>query len=259
MAGEPRRVLFPVVNLALNLVATERLAWQERKAHSFTVTPLACGSAVLGGWESGEPPGAYVETGGYAGRERDDRFPGKGISLATAMADLRRRGEPQHGIQLLARDGLPDDPVQRPARRLAAQSRLQALRPGRDEPLSADQGCCGPFFTELLGDTNDAAKDIYLSDGGHFENLGIYEMIRRRCRYIVVSDAGYDPESGFEDLGNAVRKVMADLDGVAIRFDELRIGSRREPGRRLAVCLCAGRDRLRKGRSRKRRRARSST
>ena len=40
--------LFHVINIALNVVSTKRLAWQERKAESFTVSPLHCGSAYLG-------------------------------------------------------------------------------------------------------------------------------------------------------------------------------------------------------------------
>jgi hypothetical protein len=42
-------------------------------------------------------------------------------------------------------------------------------------------------------------------------------MVRRRCRFIVVSDAGCDPCYLFEDLGNAVRKIDIDL-GITIRF-----------------------------------------
>src|SRR5262249_53360779 len=42
-----RRVLFPVINVTLNLVGGANLAWQERKASSFTISPLACGSATL--------------------------------------------------------------------------------------------------------------------------------------------------------------------------------------------------------------------
>jgi hypothetical protein len=40
--------LFHVINIALNVVSTKRLAWQERKAESFTVSPLHCGSAYIG-------------------------------------------------------------------------------------------------------------------------------------------------------------------------------------------------------------------
>jgi len=70
---------------------------------------------------------------------------------------------------------------------------------------------------EMLGLTTDDKAFVYLSDGGHFENLGLYEMVRRRCRYIVMSDAGCDPAFAFEDLGNAVRKIRIDL-GIEIYF-----------------------------------------
>jgi hypothetical protein len=69
----------------------------------------------------------------------------------------------------------------------------------------------------MFGLTSDDSNYVYLSDGGHFENLGLYEMVRRRCRFIVVSDAGCDPSFAFEDLGNAVRKIALDL-GISITF-----------------------------------------
>ena len=74
-----------------------------------------------------------------------------------------------------------------------------------------------PLFMEMFGLTSEKERWVYLSDGGHFENLGLYEMVRRRCRVIVVSDAGCDPDYEFEDLGNAVRKIWIDL-GVQIDF-----------------------------------------
>ena len=55
-----------------------------------------------------------------------------------------------------------------------------------------------PLVEEALGLTDDENPYVNLSDGGHFENLGIYEMVRRRCRMIVVCDAGHDPSCGFE-------------------------------------------------------------
>ena len=59
---------------------------------------------------------------------------------------------------------------------------------------------------------------LHLSDGGHFENLGLYELVRRHCRYVIVSDASADPELEFGDLGNAVRRVREDF-GVEIELD----------------------------------------
>ena len=63
---------------------------------------------------------------------------------------------------------------------------------------------------------------VYLSDGGHFDNLGLVEMVRRRCRFIVVVDAGADPDYGFTDLANAVRRIRIDL-GVRIELDAIDI------------------------------------
>jgi hypothetical protein len=82
------------------------------------------------------------------------------------------------------------------------------------------------FFRELFGMTNAGvtpagvpyAPGVHLSDGGHFENLGLYELVRRHCRYIIVSDCGADPTVAFDDLGNAVRRIREDF-GVEIELD----------------------------------------
>ena len=79
-----------------------------------------------------------------------------------------------------------------------------------------------PLLEEAFGQTTDSRSYVYLSDGGHFEDLGLYEMVRRRCRFIVVVDAGEDARFEFADLGNAVRKISIDL-GISIRFDGLQL------------------------------------
>jgi hypothetical protein len=76
----------------------------------------------------------------------------------------------------------------------------------------------GPII-EALGFTNANRSFVYLSDGGHFENLGLYEMVLRRCRIIVASDASQDEACKFQDLGGAVRKIRIDL-GIPIEFDD---------------------------------------
>src|SRR5262249_21162917 len=85
-----------------------------------------------------------------------------------------------------------------------------------------------PLIEETFGLTTDERPYVYLSDGGHFDNLGLYEMGRRRCRYIVVIDAGVDPDYTFGDLGNAVRKISIDL-GVKIRLHGLEKLKKRDP------------------------------
>jgi hypothetical protein len=76
-----------------------------------------------------------------------------------------------------------------------------------------------PVVREMLGLTDDQSPYCYLSDGGHFENLALYEMVLRRCRTIVVLDGGSDPDLTYEDLGNALRKIRIDF-GVPIDFEE---------------------------------------
>src|SRR5436190_19404782 len=82
-----------------------------------------------------------------------------------------------------------------------------------------------PIIDEALGLTDAESPYVYLSDGGHFENLGLYEMVLRRCHFIVVSDAGSDPECSFADLGESVRKIRMDF-GIPIDFDQMNIYSR---------------------------------
>ena len=73
-------------------------------------------------------------------------------------------------------------------------------------------------FRELYGRTDSHSPLVHLSDGGHFENLGVYELIRRRCRYVVSLDAGEDPEASDENLANLIRLVRIDF-GVRIQID----------------------------------------
>ena len=68
------------------------------------------------------------------------------------------------------------------------------------------------------GEVPRLMRDIHLSDGGHFENLALYELVRRHCRYILMSDCGADPTVAFDDLGNALRRVREDF-GVDITLD----------------------------------------
>jgi hypothetical protein len=67
-------------------------------------------------------------------------------------------------------------------------------------------------------DDRPVAEDVHLSDGAHFENLALYELVRRHCRYIIVSDCGADAEVSFDDFGNAVRRIREDF-GVEIEID----------------------------------------
>jgi len=64
---------------------------------------------------------------------------------------------------------------------------------------------------------------VELSDGGHFENLGLYELVRRRVDTMIVSDASADPKLSFASLANAVERVRVDF-GVSIDFEDVPLG-----------------------------------
>ena len=74
------------------------------------------------------------------------------------------------------------------------------------------------FLAELLGISTTCGRNLHLSDGNHFENFGLYELVRRHCRYIIVSDCGADPEVAFDDLANVLRRLREDF-GVEIDLD----------------------------------------
>jgi hypothetical protein len=57
----------------------------------------------------------------------------------------------------------------------------------------------------------------YLSDGGHYENTGVYELVRRRVPFIIASDNGADRFYEFSDLVNLIRKVRIDF-GAEVEF-----------------------------------------
>ena len=67
-------------------------------------------------------------------------------------------------------------------------------------------------FMAALSVHNNATKWIRLSDGGHFENLGVYELVGRGCMNIVVVDAGHDPNFKFADLAHAIEKCREDFE-----------------------------------------------
>jgi Patatin-like phospholipase len=73
------------------------------------------------------------------------------------------------------------------------------------------------FPAELLGRLDERWKSIYLTDGGHVENLGIYQLLKRRCKVIVAVDAEADPQMGFGSLMVLQRYARIDL-GVRIEL-----------------------------------------
>lgn len=188
-----------VISAALDLMRGEQLAWQERKAESFTMSRLHCGCLNIG----------YRPSAEY----------GDGITLGTAMAISGAAANPNMGFHSSALVGFL---------LTLFNGRLGCWlgNPGPAGARTWRQGgpryFVGPLFYEAIGNTTDRYKYVNLFDGGHFENLGLYEMVLRRCHYIIVSDASEDPKFSFADLGEAIRKIRIDF-GIPIEFGPMTI------------------------------------
>ena len=72
------------------------------------------------------------------------------------------------------------------------------------------------FLKELLGLLREDSEIVYLTDGGHLENLGMYELLRRRCKLIIAIDSEADPEMSFGSLVRLERYARIDF---GIRID----------------------------------------
>ncbi len=211
---------YPIINTTLNLSAGEQLAWQERKAASFIFSPCFCGFdlAAMNGpgsqvtdspRENRMKPCAYRRTAIYSRQ--------KGPSLGTAFSISGAAANPNQGyntspavaflmtvfnVRLGGWVGNPrrDKESQRPSPRFGLAS----------------------MVSDLLGRTDDRTHFVNLSDGGHFDNMGIYELVRRRCRYIILCDAEQDATYKFGGLGMVIRKCRIDF-GAHIDIDPSRI------------------------------------
>jgi len=68
-----------------------------------------------------------------------------------------------------------------------------------------------PAFSELFGGVSRQSRHLLIGDGGRFDNLGAYQLIKRRCRVVVVVDAERDARFEFGGLMSLIRICKADL------------------------------------------------
>ena len=75
------------------------------------------------------------------------------------------------------------------------------------------------LWNSMLGKANNKRGRVNVSDGGHIENLAVFELLRRRCKLIIAVDGSADPEYNFNDLQNLVRRAREKL-GIIIEFKD---------------------------------------
>lgn len=202
----------PILNTSLNVVRGKELALQTRKARSFAFTPL------FSGFTRESQDSRKLQSFFAATEKGASKLPGfkDGITLGTAVAISGAAASPNMGS------------YSEPA--LAFLMTLFDVRlgwwignPGGQRWRNGSPAI-GFYWLlrELLGSTNDYSSFVYLSDGGHFENLGVYELVRRKCKLIVACDASCDPNYSFGDLHNAIERCRTDF-GVNILLDGLSL------------------------------------
>lgn len=222
---------YPIVNTALNLVSGAELAWQTRRTASFAFTPRWCGyeqsSVAPGG--AGAPAGCYRPTDQYASRSGVGLDDDAGVRLGMAVALSGAAASPNMGAH-------SSPPLNFLMTMFNVRLGRWCPNPARRAWTSASPPI-GLFslLSELFGQLDSDAAYVHLTDGGHFDNLGIYELVRRRCRLVIAVDVGSDRYLAFEDLGNAIRRCATDLH-VRIDLDVSRLGALGDQGMCGASC-----------------------
>lgn len=185
---------------SLNVPASKSDELRGRGADLFTFSSLYCGGPLIG-WR---PTTEWEEA---------DPF----LDLGTAMAISGAAAAPRMGtltsVKYTALLAL-----------LNVRLGYWLAKPGTQKKWDRVPGGLH-FMREITGRVHERLNFLNLSDGGHIENSGIYELLRRRCRYIIAIDGEADPDHTFSGLLNAIR--MANIDfGVSISpdFSDLRDG-----------------------------------
>jgi hypothetical protein len=194
LANERQGAPYHLINTTLNLVGSRELATAQRSSAAFTLSRLFCGSLRTG----------YRLTGEYMGG---------GLSLGTAVAVSGAAVSPNMGALKTSAS------VAMILTLLNVRLGFWAPTPNQRRWRSS-QARLWPYYTlrEFLSETNDLSSYCYLTDGGHFDNTGLYSLVQRGCRFIVVADCGADPKPCFQDLGDAIRRCRIDF-GAEIELD----------------------------------------
>ncbi len=195
---------YPVINSALNVEGSKMANKRGRNADFFTFTPDFVGSDLT----------LFAST-----QDDGDGRPGMeavepALNLATAMAIS--------GAAVSANMGSSTLRALTPTLALLNVRLGYWVRNPRDlakNPLGggalkkARQFIASRLWllVEAFGLLDENSPHIYLTDGGHIENLGIYELLKRGCKLIVAIDAEADPDMSFGSLQIVERYARIDF------------------------------------------------
>ena len=196
---------YHIINVAMNTIASKDAKLCIRGGDNFIFSPLYCGSDATGYAANARRVCEGKIIPGYLGGSMD---------LATAFTISGAAVDPNTGVTR--------------SRPLAFLMSLLNVRLGYWIRNPSKPALLKNFsrprwhfdlLYEMLGiKLNEHHRHVHLSDGGHFENLAAYELIRRQCRYVIVSDGAADPDSIFTDLAKLIELVRVDF-GAAVVID----------------------------------------
>jgi len=191
---------YHLINCALNVPGSKNIRMQGRLTDFFLFSQSFCGSPLTG----------YRSTQSW---EQADAH----LDLGTAMAISGAAAAPQMGLGT--------------KKSLSFWLALLNIRLGywARIPSQTWMGFRGaPGLTcllkEMTGSMDERGRWLNLTDGGHIENLAVYELLRRRCKYIIAVDGEEDSKMTFQGLTTLQRLAAIDLGvNIEIDLDDLRL------------------------------------
>ena len=202
---------YPILNCTLNssVVTKGSLDKQDRKGESFVFTSKYCGYDFCRNRPSANSPDNPYE---YGYRPTDSYGYAGGAHLSTAMSISGAAADPDMGYHTSPSISF-----------LLTVFNVRLGRwmgnPRKSKWKRADPQI-GLFYLlkDLVGSSDINSEYVCLTDGGHFDNMGIYELVRRRCKHILVCDGEQDTDSSCEGFATAIRRCRIDF-GVEIEID----------------------------------------
>ncbi len=214
LSADDNNMPYHIINSNVILVESKIAKFRGRGGDNFILTPLYSGSNATGWLAS-------------------DKFADNTMTLPTAVAISGAAANPDAGV---AGQGLTIDPlvsvfmsifnlrlgywVSNPNRKTEVDKKSESGKKFQFKKNTSPSYLI-PGFNEVINrkKLNERSDFVQLSDGGHFENLAMYELLRRHCRLIVCCDAEQDNKFAFGSLLNIIDKARIDF-GVTIDITE---------------------------------------
>ncbi|ASU33386.1 patatin-like phospholipase family protein [Mucilaginibacter xinganensis] len=204
---------YPIINTALNATTVSELDRQDRKAESFVFSPLYCGFDFSPTRSAAYSRNQVYE---YGYRPTLQYSRDAGPLIGTTMAISGAAVSPNMGYHSSPATAFLLTVFNVRLGRWIGNPRLDCWK--RSDPVAG----LGYLIKDLIGNSDINTNYVCLSDGGHFDNMGLYELVRRKCNYILLGDAEEDEKSTCEGLANAIRRCRIDF-GAEIELDVSRI------------------------------------